>query len=149
MKVGYEIKNVESIKNKIAMASEKLIASQKASITDATLLVHETAIKLIQDNSDGNDVVRYNPTRTVKASFEGDPPNSDKGRLVQSIKFDFINGGLTGLVGTNLKYGAWLEFGTKNMQARPWLQPSVQLASLAIGKIFETNLSSTIKDIAK
>lgn len=149
MRIGFEIKGLASLGKKLERLKAETLSKQIESVQESVLLIHETAIKKIQDNSDGTPTVRYNPKRTVNVSFPGDPPNTDKGRLVQSIQFDFKNNGLVGRVGTNLKYGAWLEFGTLKMQAHPWLGPSVREVLLAIGKIFAKNISKGIKESAR
>ena len=62
------------------------------------------------------------------ASKAGDAPNTDTGNLVQSIKVrkQVTAGGLDSyLLGSSLDYAAWLEFGTLNTAARPWLEPAV------------------------
>lgn len=86
----------------------------------AMMGIHGQAIKSIQANGSQGA-----PRSNGKGfhSKPGEPPNTDTGRLVSSIKFEFIEPG-TALVGTNLKYGAWLEFGTQNVAARPWLAPA-------------------------
>jgi len=56
------------------------------------------------------------------ASAPGMPPNTDTGRLVASIGVDDVTDEPFGVsVGTNVKYGAYLEFGTGRMKRRPWL----------------------------
>jgi HK97 gp10 family phage protein len=59
-----------------------------------------------------------------RASAPGDPPASDTGRLLGSIEVVMRDGGLAAEIGTALDYGRFLEFGTKNVEARPWLQPA-------------------------
>ena len=59
-------------------------------------------------------------------SAPGEPPKTDTGRLAGSIFGEFSNGGLRVDVGTDVGYGTHLEFGTKNMAARPWLQPAFE-----------------------
>jgi len=86
---------------------------------------------------------------THRASVAGQPPAPDTGRLRASIThtvnkaistpYTFRTGsGVTnlpdpgggkgmakGLVGTNVEYGAYLEFGTSRMAARPWLYSTI------------------------
>jgi HK97 gp10 family phage protein len=60
-------------------------------------------------------------------SMPGNAPKTDRGTLVNSI---YVNAEKAGenvqavIVGTDLKYGEYLEFGTKFIQARPWLVPA-------------------------
>ena len=54
------------------------------------------------------------------------PPKTDTGRLAGSIFADFREDGLHVDVGSDVAYATHLEFGTKNMAARPWLQPAFE-----------------------
>lgn len=113
----------------------------------AALEIRNEAIKLIAENGDGEKVTRYGPKRDVNVSAPGDPPNADTGRLIQSIKVE--KDGLAYLVGTNLKYGAWLEFGTKDMAPRPWLSVAVRIISKDIKKFYEAAYSNFAKAFSK
>lgn len=57
-------------------------------------------------------------------SAPGKPPNSDSGDLVRSMKTDLK--GLSGFVGSDLLYSIFLEYGTVNMKARPFLRKSLR-----------------------
>lgn len=115
-------------------------AYAKRAVADSVFIIHGKAVKLIQANSSGTRRIRYSPKRSVIVSKPGSPPNTDTGRLVQSIKFEFQDGGLTGIVGTNLKYGKALEMGTKKMEPRPWLSTAVRETKKEVSKIFTSYL---------
>lgn len=151
MKIRAGLLGFDKLEKKLGEVAKVFNKAAEESIVEATLLVHATAVKSIQKNTDGQSQTRYNPNREVKASNPGDPPNTDTGRLVQSIQFDFEskNGKMTGFVGTNLKYGAYLEFGTEDMQARPWLAPALQNSAKKVGEIFEKKLGAGIKEFKK
>lgn len=149
-KIVGKISNGLNIQKKLNNFQKEVLAGQVKAMQDSVFLIHKNAVELIQDNSSGTPQIRYSASgkkRVVLASKPGDPPNTDTGRLVQSIKFDFQDGGLTGRVGTNLKYGAWLEFGTKNMEARPWLSTAVAMASKEVAKIFAAALRKSTKEV--
>jgi hypothetical protein len=62
-------------------------------------------------------------------SSPGNPPAVDTGHYRRSIQMDAT--GLSRpnpfvLVGSNVKYGPYLEFGTRNMQARPHWRPTLK-----------------------
>jgi phage gpG-like protein len=135
-----------SVKNKFAKFADfsrnmDKIMSQANGI--AALEVRNEAVKLISENGDGEKVTRYGPKRDVHVSSPGDPPNADTGRLIQSIKVE--KDGLAYLVGTNLKYGAYLEFGTKDIAPRPWLSVAVRNVSKDLPKIYELAFSNFTK----
>lgn len=122
------------VSKRIGKMADVFENARNKAVQESTLAVHAEAIKLIQDNSDGKTMIRYAPKRVVNVSRPGDPPNTDTGRLAQSIKFDFSADGDVGQVGSNLKYAAWLEFGTINMSPRPWL--STAISNVNVAKIF-------------
>ena len=125
MKFSAEIKGVDSLLKKLARVPKNVDKSVFDALAAGTLKIHGDAIKSIQaQQSKSRKEVRYDPTRIVDVSAPGHPPNSDTGRLVKSIGFDLDSQKLAGRVGTNLKYGAWLEFGTQTMAPRPWLSPA-------------------------
>lgn len=83
--------------------------------------------------------LRYNPTTKrgrISKSFKtiynfthsapGNPPYKQTGHLRRSIAWELVSIGVgsatvTGRVGTNLKYGRWLELGTKRIRRRPYI----------------------------
>jgi HK97 gp10 family phage protein len=143
------IKNVESALKKIDKVQTEILSGQVKAVQLSTLLIHEYAVKIIQQVGDGTPQIRYSPKRVVNVSKPGDPPNSDTGRLVQSIKFDFKKAGLIGRVGSNLRYAAHLEFGTLNMDPRPWLSEAVSQTSNEVADIFNEQTELAIKAVVK
>lgn len=109
----------------------------------AAVEIRNEAIMLLADNGDGPRQMRYMPRRMVNVSPPGTPPNSDTGRLQQSIRVE--RDGDATLVGTNLKYGAYLEFGTLDMAARPWLSVAVRNVSKLLPKIYEMAYDKLVK----
>ncbi len=136
-KIGYKIKNAVNVRQKLFKLQAQVLSTQVEAVQEATLLVHETAVKSLQDNADGTTEFRYAPKRVVNVSKPGTPPNTDTGRAAQSIKFDFKNQGLVGRIGTNLRYLAQLEFGTKHVEARPWLSTALTVTQKEIKGIFQ------------
>ncbi len=61
------------------------------------------------------------------SSSAGEYPSSDTGRLASSIEIEGLGKKVVS-VGTAVMYGRYLEFGTRSMLSRPWLQPSFELA---------------------
>lgn len=102
----------------------------------ATLRVHGEAVKSIRETSSGRSEKRYGPTRVVQVSKPGDPPNTDKGTLLKSVGFNVDEVEMVSEVGTNLKSGKALEFGTSKMKARPWLFPALERVKRDLVQIF-------------
>lgn len=60
---------------------------------------------------------------TVRPSKPGEPPRRREGQLRDHVFYEMD--GTTARVGTSLKKGYWLEWGTVEMAARPWLRPGL------------------------
>ncbi len=69
----------------------------------------------------------HNLSLSHTSSSAGEYPASDTGRLASSIEIEGLGKKVVS-VGTAVMYGRYLEFGTKKMRSRPWLQPSFELA---------------------
>jgi phage gpG-like protein len=151
-KISGSIKGAKKLFKQIDSLEREMKAAPIKAVQDSTFLLHKTAVELIQDNSSGIPQVRWSNgrPRNVLASKPGQPPNTDTGRLVQSIKFDFKNKGLVGRVGTNLRYGAWLEFGTKEgLKPRPWLSTAIKMIEKDVAKIFAKAVREGVKGAVK
>lgn len=57
-------------------------------------------------------------------SNPGQAPAVQTGHLARSVQWERA-GRYTRRVGTNVKYGLYLELGTRKMRARPWLRPAM------------------------
>lgn len=145
-----KFKGIKDLRRRTERMAEVFEQGRTKAVQEATLLIHREAISLIQKTSAGSKSdIRYNPKRTVNVSKPGEPPNTDTGRLVQSVKFDFDDGGAVGMVGSNLKYAAWLEFGTEKMAPRPWLSTAVSNSTKKVGKIFDKWLQKAYQKAVK
>lgn len=83
------------------------------------------AIKSIQRGTkSGIEYQKYSPRRKHRASAPGEAPATDTGRLANSIQADIQ--GKQATVFTNLEYAPWLEFGTQEMEPRPFMVPAME-----------------------
>lgn len=139
------VKNIGKLSKKLNNAAKIMEANRNMAVKEATVLLHAEAIKIVSANDGGTAEIRYNPKRVVTVSKPNTPPHTDKGKLRQSIKFNYKEG--VGQVGSNLKYAAWLEFGTVDMEPRPWLSVAVKNVAKDVGDIFEKWLKAAIKEI--
>ncbi len=102
----------------------------KAGVIETALEVRNIAVTSIQELSNGKLTTVYKQGGTVerrRVSAEGDAPNTDTGRLQQSIAWEMAASSYkTARVGTNVEYAPALEFGTRYMAARPFLQPALE-----------------------
>jgi HK97 gp10 family phage protein len=70
-------------------------------------------------------------------SEPGEAPHKHTGRLRASISHQVDKDALKAYVGTNVKYGKWLELGTKKMAPRPFLSATVDKLRAAITSILK------------
>lgn len=126
MSFTYSVSGTDTIIKAIMEKTKTMPKSVHDELLLGVLEIHGTAVKSIATHKGSRSETRYKPTREVTVSPPGSPPNSDTGRLMQSITYTTKEGpkGLEAQVGTNLQYGAHLEFGTLNMEPRPWLYPA-------------------------
>lgn len=149
MRIAAEIFGIEKIKTKIKQIDKLMNEAASETLQLGVLKIHENAVKLIVTQSPGRKVVRYKPKRERTAASPGNPPNSDTGNLVKNILFGFNPKMTIGWVGTNLKYGKYLELGTEDMAARPWLQPAAKMSEDFIGKTFKRLVEEKLRGLKK
>lgn len=117
----------EDLKKNLASLDKLFGKEIRSALIAGGKLVETEAKKSIQTMSMGDRVIR---TRNGGGEYEhitsrpGDAPNTDTGLLVKSIVTEVAPAGV--FVGTNTEYAPWLEFGTSNMKARPFLYPALQ-----------------------
>lgn len=87
---------------------------------------------------------KYNPRRVHQASSPGEAPATDIGTLVKSVVVDKV-GPLTADVFTLVKYGFYLEYGTRNILPRPAWRP----AALAGEKVLVNRLRAAVAGAVK
>lgn len=115
-------------------------------ITDIVTDTHAYAIQGMAAGGGGRTYQKYNPRRTHTASAPGAYPATDTGRLASSVRMILPTAStIVGEVGTAVKYGAWLEFGTSRMAARPWLLPSFERAKVGVEKEMKLRIEALTK----
>lgn len=75
----------------------------------------------------GRTYNKYNPRRTHQASAAGQAPATDTGALVSSITQE-KTGEAEAIVGSTIVYSKFLEFGTRDIDERPFLRPALKKA---------------------
>lgn len=94
-------------------------------IAVSALDVQSQAQRSIQRGARSGVIVTRGGTAHQR-SAPGEFPKTDTGRLVSQISHEIDTDRLGASVGTNIEYGPYLEFGTRTMAARPWLQPTFE-----------------------
>lgn len=131
------MKSVQAALNEFAFDMDKAISK---AIGKTALTVQRGAVALIRQPSIGNAVTRYTAGGKPydhTSSKEGDAPNTDTGRLINSIAVNHERGAHIAHVFTNLEYGLRLETDLN----RPFLEP----AKVAEKKTFGKNLEAAIE----
>lgn len=104
-------------------------------VEEATLAVHEEAVRGIYKRSMGNPYIS-NGKKRIAAKI-GEPPNVQTSSFVKSVKFETDRASKTGVVGTNDKRGPIFEFGTKYYPDwHPWLGRAWKASQRKIKDIF-------------
>jgi HK97 gp10 family phage protein len=130
--VKVKIEGIEQTAEELKTVYKKIGQTQFQALYQSANLVRNTAIKLIQKTSQGETYVRKASKHT--ASKPGDAPNTDTGRLVGSIKV--YVGENHAEVKSDLDYAFFLEFGTKDIEPRPFLSPAIEMNQKKINEIF-------------
>ena len=128
MRSSIHVSGFDELMLNMGIAEEHLQEVVQETIERAAFSTRDFAIKGIQRAAaTGRVYEKYNPRRTHQASAPRQYPASDTGRLASSIEIEGLGKKVVS-VGTAVMYGRHLEFGTRNMFSRPWLQPSFELA---------------------
>ena len=118
--MGIEIKITSNIKE----ITRDLEHAQYKKMQRAVNTVRNTTLETLSGSRSGRTYRVPGTSRTYVASAPGEPPAQATSRLRQSIKTKVEYKGKAGYVGTDLEYGKMLEYGTRNIETRPWLHPS-------------------------
>ena len=98
-------------------------------------MVRNDAVKSIQQSSgSGKSYVRGGVTHV--ASSAGEPPNTDTGYLASNVFLVIDQDKMGCSVESRADYSEALEFGTRKMGARPFLQPALEGNKKKINALF-------------
>jgi phage gpG-like protein len=133
-----------TIRAKLGEVQNVVFLATGKQLYEGIFTIHRHAFMSITQQESSGRSYRRGKNHDIEhvASEPGYPPNSDTGRLAQSIAFDVDVEKLEAVVGTNVQYGAFLEMGTKNIAARPWLFPAFEAHKEEI----KANLASALRD---
>ncbi len=115
------LKELQHTLNKFLIDTDKAVS---IAIGKTAFAVNKRAKLAIRDPSIGTHVTRYSASGKPYAhvaSKPGDAPNTDTGRLINSIAIKFTTGDQVAHVFTNLEYGFFLE----TVHNRPFLVPAL------------------------
>lgn len=120
--------NVKVVRNrasKLKGLSQEVIKGVKKAVRVAGTTVRNDAIlSIAQGAKTGRVYTRGNVSH--QASAAGEAPATDTGYLVGNINLVMDADGLGCSVDSRADYSSHLEFGTRKMAARPFLQPALE-----------------------
>jgi HK97 gp10 family phage protein len=137
-KYGIEIQGIEEAQKNLATLAARIGEDVAKAAVMGGNLVRSSAIQSIQAKSGGQTVTRSREgggTYEHTAAAAGSAPNTDTGRLVASIQVEVKDKDV--FVGSTLEYAGALEFGTRYMLPRPWLNPALELRRREIQRMFK------------
>ena len=108
--------------------TEKIEDTANQRMLEAVNVVRNQALETLSGTRSGRTYYVPGTRRSYTASAPGQPPAQATGELRQSVKtaVEVEEKRLIGLVGSDSKHAAPLEFGTVKMAARPWLRISFE-----------------------
>lgn len=107
----------------------------------AVNLVKNNVVKKLNEKGKGKPYTRYFNGQKIEgtASRPFDPPATFMGELKNNIHIEvkpMVSGGAEGVIRASAPYAKSLEFGTRNMQPRPFLHPTLEEQKSNIRRIF-------------
>lgn len=123
MKTSVSVEGALSVKQAIQRFDDDSIKMIQGVIDSSAQNIRNHAIRSIKNSpATGRTYKRGSVSHT--ASSDGNPPKSDTGNLVGSISASV--GELEAEIGAYANYSSHLEFGTRNMGARPFMFPALE-----------------------
>lgn len=123
MKTKVSVEGGLTVKQAIQKFDDDSIRMIQGVIDSSAQNIRNHAIRSIKNSpATGRTYKRGNIAHT--ASSAGNPPKTDTGNLVSSISASV--GELEAEIGAYANYSSHLEFGTKNMKARPFMFPALE-----------------------
>ena len=126
------MKSVEITGDKeLARALAKLgkdVQKEAGKVVDATALEVRGEIVKGYNKGPATGEVYQRGNISHQASAPGEAPMTDTGRLASSVVYEQTSD-LSAEVSTKVKYGAWLEYGTRYIAPRPLWLPTAKKAA--------------------
>ena len=126
--ISVNVRGHKELDAKYKQLTIRLGQANKNSLSKVAKLLKQDVIKEIRKQV-GTRGTRYNPTRSVIVSKPGKAPNDDLGGLVRGIRARVVKGkrGVFNVeFKSTAKYALDLEYGTRNMKARPYMRPALK-----------------------
>lgn len=118
------VRGIESLVAQIEARRKNIEKAIAIGVNRGAELIRTETVKKIKNVGKG-EVYKRGKTKTHQASRPGDPPAWDYGKLVRGFKVINATPGpvCTAKFASTTEYGPALEFGTRYMDPRPFMQP--------------------------
>jgi HK97 gp10 family phage protein len=126
IKVNIDRSQLRGLQARIDRASKEKQRAVNDVIKETTIAVHKEAIESISKKGSGRTYELYIPRRTHTASAPNNPPATDTGFLKNNLRWETIKSAFTGKVISGADYSVYLEFGTSQMEQRPFMRPALE-----------------------
>jgi HK97 gp10 family phage protein len=146
MNFTFDISGLDKIVNASSVIKNAIESELRKAVYKGGLLVETTAKKSITEGGKtGNVYKRGNITHQASAS--GQSPANDTGRLLNSINTELKQGAEVNIIAGKgvVNYAKSLEFGTKNMEARPFMFPAFEKSKNKITDLLKSTVRGAIK----
>lgn len=148
--IRFDTREVDDLMDAVSGATGP--ALQEAFNNAALLVKGEAQKALNRGPKTGKVYEKYGPRRTHRASAPGEAPATDNGSLVSSIAVDTQPPSSVSRaskakasVGSNLEYADFLEDGTANMAARPFMKPAFLKVVPKLPKLLKHSMAKKLK----
>jgi HK97 gp10 family phage protein len=105
--------------------SDRVLRRLSGVVRKNALKVERNAKKSIQTGTKSGRTYKRG-TRTHQASAPGEAPATDTANLVNSVQTQMNPGALEATITVGAEYAADLEYGTRTMDARPFMTPAAE-----------------------
>jgi len=126
--------NIKFINN-FAKVAKELEATNKRNMRDAVVTVYRELMQILSGPRSGRMYFVPGTKKLYQASAGGEAPARRTAALARSYRFEVEPTGLYGVVGTNNKYAADLEYGTSRMEKRPHLSTAFERTADAVKRL--------------
>lgn len=130
--ISIDVSELRGMIEEIRNASTRTLMMLDRAIVESAMLIDLKAKEKIQKGQRSGVAYRRGG-KSGRRSAAGEPPKTDTGRLVSSIRptFEFLQAEV-GSLDNVARYGGMLETGTSKMESRPWLKPTLEENNAAI-----------------
>lgn len=144
--VTITLTGLDAALRKIEGAAAKIEAAAQLGLNAIAQQARDAAVMSIMKGPKSGTIYKlYDPKRIHQASAPGQAPAQDQGGLSGSIKASAGPTKLTATLVADAPYAVHLEYGTRNMAARPFMAPAVAKVTKTAEKTVRAFVDAALK----